>query len=95
MVALHGGKRDNLEVSPNLWAGIGLVTGGAATSLVGSPQEVAERILEYEEAGIDSLILSGYPHLEECYRVAELLFPVLPPQRPVETLTPNVIPGGW
>jgi alkanesulfonate monooxygenase len=27
--------------------------------------------------GIDAFILSGYPHLEEAYRVAELLFPHL------------------
>ena len=36
MQALHGGRTDNLEVSPNLWAGIGLVRGGAGTALVGS-----------------------------------------------------------
>ena len=32
---------------------------------------------EYASIGIDSFILSGYPHLEESYRVAELLFPRL------------------
>ena len=36
--------------------------------------------------GVDSFILSGYPHLEEAYRVAELLFPLLPVRRP-ESLT--------
>jgi alkanesulfonate monooxygenase len=35
-------------------------------------------MLEYSEIGIDTFILSGYPHLEEAYRVAELLFPRLP-----------------
>lgn len=35
MAALHNGKRDNLEISPNLWAGVGLVRGGAGTALVG------------------------------------------------------------
>jgi len=78
MAALHGGRRDHLEVSPNLWAGVGLVRGGAGTALVGSPQEVAARIHEYAELGIESFIFSGYPHLEEAYRVAELLFPLLP-----------------
>jgi alkanesulfonate monooxygenase len=28
--------------------------------------------------GIENFIFSGYPHLEEAYRVAELLFPRLP-----------------
>jgi alkanesulfonate monooxygenase len=78
MAALHGGRRDKLEVSPNLWAGVGLVRGGAGTALVGNPDEVAERMKEYMKLGIDRFILSGYPHLEECYRFAELVFPKLP-----------------
>ncbi|CAN7407250.1 FMNH2-dependent alkanesulfonate monooxygenase [Rhizobium leguminosarum] len=75
MAALHGGRRDKLEVSPNLWAGVGLVRAGAGTALVGSPKTVAARLREYQEIGIDTVIGSGYPHLEEAYRVAELLFP--------------------
>jgi alkanesulfonate monooxygenase len=78
MVNLHGGRRGQLEISPNLWAGVGLVRGGAGTALVGDPETVAERIREYAALGIDTFILSGYPHLEEAYRVAELLFPLLP-----------------
>jgi alkanesulfonate monooxygenase len=77
MSALHGGRRDKLEVSPNLWAGVGLVRGGAGTALVGSGQTVAARMQEYADLGIDSFILSGYPHLEEAYRVAELVLPRL------------------
>jgi alkanesulfonate monooxygenase len=78
MAALHGGSRERLEVSPNLWAGVGLVRGGAGTALVGNPDQVAARIHEYMELGIDHFILSGYPHLEEAYRFAELVFPRLP-----------------
>lgn len=78
MASLHGGRRDKLEVSPNLWAGVGLVRGGAGTALVGNPDEVAARMKEYMALGIDRFILSGYPHLEECYRFAELVFPKLP-----------------
>ncbi len=77
MVALHNGRRDKLEVSPNLWAGIGLVRSGAGTALVGSPKTVAARLREYQALGIDTVIASGYPHLEEAYRVSELLFPEL------------------
>jgi alkanesulfonate monooxygenase len=72
--------REALEISPNLWAGVGLVRGGAGTALVGSADAVASRMLEYHELGIETFILSGYPHLEEAYRVAELLFPRLPSQ---------------
>ncbi|HVO52898.1 MAG TPA: LLM class flavin-dependent oxidoreductase, partial [Solirubrobacterales bacterium] len=77
MLELHGGRTDALEVAPNLWAGIGLVRGGAGTALVGSHEEVADRVAEYHELGIDEFILSGYPHLEEAYRVGEGLMPVL------------------
>ncbi|ALF56108.1 alkanesulfonate monooxygenase [Nostoc piscinale CENA21] len=80
MTTLHNGSREALEISPNLWAGIGLVRGGAGTALVGDPDTVARRMLEYQDLGIDTFIFSGYPHLEEAYRVAELLFPRLPLQ---------------
>ncbi|HET6338191.1 MAG TPA: FMNH2-dependent alkanesulfonate monooxygenase [Polyangiales bacterium] len=78
MAQLHGGRRDALEVSPNLWAGVGLVRGGAGTALVGDAETLAARMREYAELGIDTFIFSGYPHLEESYRAAELLFPLLP-----------------
>ncbi|MDR3104042.1 MAG: FMNH2-dependent alkanesulfonate monooxygenase [Yokenella regensburgei] len=77
MAALHAGRRDKLEISPNLWAGVGLVRGGAGTALVGDGPTVAARINEYAALGIDSFILSGYPHLEEAWKVGELLFPHL------------------
>lgn len=78
MAALHGGRRDRLEIAPNLWAGVGLVRGGAGTALVGDGPTVAARLREYAELGIDTFVLSGYPHLDEAYRVAELVFPHLP-----------------
>jgi alkanesulfonate monooxygenase len=77
MVALHEGSTEDLEIYPNLWAGVGLVRGGAGTALVGSHEEVAERIAEYHELGIEHFIFSGYPHLEEAYRVGEGVLPAL------------------
>ncbi|PIT73136.1 FMNH2-dependent alkanesulfonate monooxygenase [Limnohabitans sp. JirII-31] len=77
MRALHGGNRSQLEISPNLWAGVGLVRGGAGTALVGDGETIARRLKEYEALGADTFVLSGYPHLEETYRFAELVFPHL------------------
>ena len=81
MAALHGGSAGDgaraLEVAPNLWAGVGLVREGAATALVGSHEQVAERIEEYARLGFDEFILSGYPHLEEAWRVGEEVLPLV------------------
>lgn len=78
MSALHAsGDRSRLVVGPNLWAGVGLVRGGAGTALVGDPKAVAQRLREYQALGIETVIASGYPHLEEAHYVAELLFPEL------------------
>jgi alkanesulfonate monooxygenase len=89
MQALNNGKLDmqSLTVSPNLWSGIGLVRGGAGTALVGSHDQVAERIREYAALGLDTFILSGYPHLEECYTVGES---VLPRVRDITVAAPEV-----
>jgi alkanesulfonate monooxygenase len=88
MLALNGGTRDRLEVSPNLWAGVGLARGGAGTALVGSHREVADRIEEYADLGIDEFIFSGYPHLEELYWFGEGVLPILEARgrwkRPIE-----------
>ncbi len=84
MAELHKGRfnkaniREGLEIAPNLWAGVGLVRGGAGTALVGNPQQVADRIKAYADLGLEYFVLSGYPHLEEAYRFAELVFPLLP-----------------
>ncbi|RXZ83105.1 alkanesulfonate monooxygenase, FMNH(2)-dependent [Paenibacillaceae bacterium] len=103
MTQLVRDHQDQLEISPNLWAGIGQVRGGVGTALVGDPGTVAERLKEYAALSIDTFILSGYPHLEEAYRIAESLFPLLPvtyPKRPEswewtpmgELIAENIVP---
>lgn len=77
MAELHHGDRNHLLVHPNVWAGFGLVRGGVGTGLVGSYDEVAERLLEYQDLGFDEFILSGYPHLEEAFWFGEGVMPRL------------------
>jgi alkanesulfonate monooxygenase len=77
MLALHKGSISNLEIEPNLWAGFGLVRGGAGTALVGSHTEIANKIKSYAALGIEEFVLSGVPHLEEAYWFAEGVLPLL------------------
>jgi alkanesulfonate monooxygenase len=77
MASLHGGEAADLEIAPNLWAGVGLIREGAGTALVGDYEEVAERLREYAALGVDEFILSGWPHVEEAYRAGECVLPRL------------------
>ncbi|GGK98022.1 hypothetical protein Sme01_61630 [Sphaerisporangium melleum] len=92
MLALHegyrrdGGTVHDLEVYPNLWAGVGLGRGGAGTALVGSHAEVADLIEEYARHGISEFVLSGYPHLEEAYWFGEGVLPELRRRGALSTL---------
>jgi alkanesulfonate monooxygenase len=81
MAELHGGSLDELEIYPNVWAGVGLLRAGAGTALVGSYEQVADRMAEYVEAGVDEFILSGYPHVEEAYWFADGVLPLLRERR--------------
>lgn len=89
MSAMHGGIKPanlrDLEIAPNLWAGIGLVRPGPGTAIVGSPDTVVRTLEAYQKVGVDTFILSGMPLLEEAYRFGELVLPKLP----VERLTPE------
>ncbi|QEL16338.1 FMNH2-dependent alkanesulfonate monooxygenase [Limnoglobus roseus] len=87
MLALQRNGRDGLWLRPDLWAGVGLVRGGAGTAMVGDGPTVAALMREYAAVGIDTFILSGYPHLEEAYHVAEHVFPHLPLSRATTAAT--------
>lgn len=60
-----------------LFTGIGRARSGCGAALVGSPQQIVERIREYQDMGFRSFIFSGYPHLEECDHFARLVMPYL------------------
>ncbi|RWR34604.1 LLM class flavin-dependent oxidoreductase [Sinirhodobacter populi] len=85
MSAMHGGVKPedlrDLEVAPNLWAGIGLVRPGPGSAIVGSPDTVRRTLEAYQRAGVEIFILSGMPLLEEAYRFGELVLPHLPVER--------------
>ena len=68
---------DDHRLSPRLWNGISTVRVNCGTAIVGTPEQVAAELLDYWMLGIDEFILSGFPHVEECDRVAEHLLPVV------------------
>jgi alkanesulfonate monooxygenase len=64
-------------VEPHLWTGIGKARSGCGAALVGNPDQIVEKLNRYMDMGIRSFILSGYPHLDECNRFADLVLPRL------------------
>ncbi len=64
-------------VEEHLWTGIGRARSGAGAAIVGDPDQVVATMLRYREVGVDTFILSGYPHLPECERVAASVLPAL------------------
>ncbi len=67
----------SLVVEPHLWAGVGLARSGVGVAIVGDPRQVADTLRAYQDLGISTFILSGYPHLEECRRFGEMVMPLL------------------
>ncbi|MFC5703735.1 LLM class flavin-dependent oxidoreductase [Cohnella faecalis] len=70
-------KKDNYILGPNLWAGLSTVRSGGSLLIVGTPDQVSDRILEYVDAGVSSFILSGFPHLEEADIAGRKLLPLV------------------
>jgi alkanesulfonate monooxygenase len=66
-------------VEAHLWTGIGRARSGCGAAIVGDPQQVAAKLRDYEALGIDTFILSGYPHIDECHRFGRLVMPLLRP----------------
>jgi alkanesulfonate monooxygenase len=65
------------RVGRHLWNGISTVRVNCGTAIVGDPRQVADELLGYWRLGVDEFILSGYPHVEECRRVARQVLPRL------------------
>lgn len=74
---LREGAGDDGFVEPALWTGIGRARSGAGAAIVGDPDQVVAKLRRYEELGVDTFILSGYPHLDECELVGRHVLPAL------------------
>ena len=65
------------RLGDHLWNGISTVRVNCGTAIVGNPNQVAEELFDYWKLGADEFILSGFPHVEECHRVASDVLPVV------------------
>ncbi len=67
----------DLIFEPNVWSGFNLLRGGQTNGIVGSYEQVAERLDQLVQLGADAFILASTPHLEEAYRVGEEVLPLV------------------
>ena len=76
-VALRDGADDEGYAEDNLWTGIGRARSGAGAAIVGDPDQVLAKLLAYRDLGVESVILSGYPHRTEADLFARYVLPRL------------------
>lgn len=74
---LRDGADDDGFVEEALWTGIGRARSGAGAAIVGDPDQVVAKLRRYAALGVDTFILSGYPHLQECDLVGRHVLPAL------------------
>lgn len=72
---MENAKENNFKIGPNLWAGLTQVLSGNSIALVGTPDQVADRIVEFVDLGFDKVLLRGFPHLETAEKVGEFIIP--------------------
>jgi alkanesulfonate monooxygenase len=74
---LRDSSDDDGYIEDHLWTGIARARSGCGAAIVGNPDQVVAKLRAYMALGIDAFILSGYPHLAECDRVARHVLPAL------------------
>ena len=68
---------DEGYAEPGLWTGIGRARSGAGAAIVGDPDQVLAKLRAYADLGVESFILSGYPHAAEGDLFARHVLPYL------------------
>jgi alkanesulfonate monooxygenase len=61
----------------HLWAGLVPYYGSSAITLLGSPEDLAERFLEYRRIGVTQFIISGWPKLDEMRIFGRKVLPLI------------------
>ena len=86
---------DDGFVEPLLWTGVGRARSGCGAALVGTADQIVERIEEYQAMGMRAFIFSGYPHKKECEIFGQKVLPRLKTVTLAKELerVPNVVPN--
>ena len=66
-----------LWIAPHLWSGLTRFRPGAGIAVVGDPQQCADTLRQFVDAGCHSFCLSGYLHDCEAERFGRLVRPLL------------------
>ncbi|WKB34759.1 LLM class flavin-dependent oxidoreductase [Terrilactibacillus sp. S3-3] len=72
---MEDSRQKDFKLGPNLWAGLAQVLSGNAIALVGTADQIADRIVEYVNLGFDKVLLRGYPHLEVIEQAGAQIIP--------------------
>jgi alkanesulfonate monooxygenase len=66
------------RLDKRLWTGAALVTGarGNTTSLVGTPQQVAEALVDYYDLGVETFLVRGFDPLDDAIEYGRSLLPL-------------------
>ncbi len=64
-------------LTPYLWTGAVPYLGAPSIALVGSAEEVADAMMEYQRIGISQFLLMGWPDLKEMAFFSEAVLPII------------------
>jgi len=69
----------SIRQDKRLWTGVAQLTGAAgnSTGLVGTPEQVADALLDYYEIGIDHFLIRGFDPLQDAIDYGRDLIPVV------------------
>jgi alkanesulfonate monooxygenase len=65
-------------IEPHVWSSVGKVFSGCGSALVGSGEQVTQKIFDYMDVGFRAFIFSGFPLIEESEYFGKLVLPNLP-----------------
>jgi len=71
--------KQGTRLDKRLWTGVAAVTGAAgnSTGLVGTPQQVAEALLDYYDLGVSTFLIRGFDPLDDAIAYGRDLIPLV------------------